>query len=206
MNIQTIRTRLNTSFIPDDEYAHYSIVIPLIEIDNRVHLLYEIRSPHLKKQPNEICFPGGKVEPNETYEEAAIREATEELGISQNAIEIIGTLNPIVTPFNMMLHLYVGILDYDCLSKLTLNPDEVSSTFTVPLEWFLNQEPEKYELETTYAVPPNFPYHKIQQGKSYPWKTGLHPVHFYTYGEYIIWGMTARMTYQFAQKIKNQSL
>lgn len=45
----------------EKKYMNASVFIPLIEIDNEVHVLYQVRSEHIR-QGGEIGFPGGMVE------------------------------------------------------------------------------------------------------------------------------------------------
>ena len=66
-----------------------SVLIPIVKKDNNYYILFEVRSSNLKFQPNEICFPGGKIDINETPYDAVIRETIEELGTTSNNIEII---------------------------------------------------------------------------------------------------------------------
>ena len=42
----------------------FAVLVPLIEKDGEFHILFEVRSPKLKSQPGEVCFPGGAVEAN----------------------------------------------------------------------------------------------------------------------------------------------
>ncbi|NLN49979.1 MAG: NUDIX domain-containing protein, partial [Clostridiales bacterium] len=60
-------------------YVTSSILIPLVKNGNDISILFEVRSNSLKKQPNEICFPGGRIENDESELSAAIRETSEEL-------------------------------------------------------------------------------------------------------------------------------
>ena len=40
----------------------FAVLVPLIEKDGEFRILFEVRSPKLKSQPGEVCFPGGAVE------------------------------------------------------------------------------------------------------------------------------------------------
>lgn len=66
------------------------MLIPLVEKDGELHLLFEVRAKHMESQPGEICFPGGHVEQGENPKDAALRETFEELGIPTEKIELIG--------------------------------------------------------------------------------------------------------------------
>ena len=57
------------------------------------HVPLTLRPDDISQHAGQICFPGGRVEENETLEEAALRELREELGpISR--VRVIGTLTP----------------------------------------------------------------------------------------------------------------
>ena len=50
-----------------------SVLVPIIKNNDSHEILFEVRSKTLRSQPNEIAFPGGKIEENETPREACIR-------------------------------------------------------------------------------------------------------------------------------------
>lgn len=50
------------------------------------------RARSLGRHSGQIAFPGGRLEPGETYVEAALREAWEETGIDPAEVEVIGEL------------------------------------------------------------------------------------------------------------------
>lgn len=180
-------------------YTEFSVLIPILEKRNNLALLYEIRSENLKNQPNEICFPGGKIEKGESKEEAAKRETVEELLIDSDDVNIIGPSDIMVTPFNTIVYPYVGIIkNYE----YTYNNDEVKEVFTVPLSFFLYNEPQCHYIDVSLAPQNDFPYHLIQKGKDYRWGKGKYPVYFYIYKDKIIWGITARITYDFIKYIR----
>lgn len=180
----------------------YGILIPLIKIEDAWHLIFETRAYHMRAQPGEICFPGGMVESEETPRQAAIREASEELGIDTTQIEVLGPTDFILTPFGSLLYPFVAIVHVDGIKTLTPNPSEVDHIFTVPLDELSVQNPEKHLLKTQYLLQGDFPYHKIQNGTEYHWKTGEHVVYFYTYQDKIIWGLTANILKSFIEQLQ----
>lgn len=180
----------------------YAVLIPLIDHGGRWEIIYELRSMKLNKQPGEISFPGGKVEPGETYREAAIRETEEELLISRDHIEVIGELDYIVSHENITVYCFLGIihgLDFDDISP---SEDEVDHIFTVPLDYLLETEPDHYNLGVGTMLNEKFPYNLIPNGRDYDWRMGVNNVYFYFYDEYIIWGLTAKMTKSFIDIVK----
>ena len=64
-------SRLLAGRKPDlmDKRGEFSVLVPLVEGDEGLSLLYEVRAKTMHSQPGEICFPGGRAEGNETPEE-----------------------------------------------------------------------------------------------------------------------------------------
>ena len=54
--------------------AHYAVLVPLVEWRGEVQVLFEVRADTLERQPGEVCFPGGHMEPGESPTECAFRE------------------------------------------------------------------------------------------------------------------------------------
>lgn len=185
----------------ESESTLFSIALPLIMRNGEYHLLYEVRSETLRRQPNEICFPGGRVEDNESTREAAVRETMEELNISSDIIEVIDPLVPIMIPHNIMVFPYVVFLNTD-FDDLKASPDEVQEIFTVPLSHLLNATPEKHTIQSQVIVPEDFPFEKIQNGKDYNWNRSDYDVYFFEYENHIIWGLTAKVTSVFIRILK----
>ena len=101
-----------------------AVLIPLLEQDGEVSVLFERRSPDVR-QGGEICFPGGRIERSEAHdlplcsaagekgqnpapdsgtvlyerpEDAAARETAEELLISRDQIEIVAPMHCMAGP------------------------------------------------------------------------------------------------------------
>lgn len=63
-----------------------------------------------KKKYNRFEFPGGKIEPNESLEEATIREAKEEIGCDISLHEKIGIYRFFTPSGPKEIHLYKGTI------------------------------------------------------------------------------------------------
>lgn len=207
MDIEKIREIIKDRIPkPIDIKRNYSVLIPIIENNNRLEIIYELRSKNLDTQPGEISFPGGEVEDNETFKEAAIRETVEELNIQEDNISIMGELDYLVSYANITIHCFLGTISGLIVDNIVPNPNEVDHIFTVPLDFFLEKEPDTYYLDLQTVLNDEFPYNLIPNGRDYNWRRGKYPVMFYHYNDYIIWGFTARMTKQFIDIIKGPSL
>lgn len=202
MNRKNISEWLSNYNYKQDGFRHYAVLIPLIEVNGEIHALYEVRSHHLRNQPGEICFPGGKHEPNESYVMTALRETAEELCIDLDDIELIGQLDDVITPFNMYIHVFIGFIDIP-LEDLVPSTDEVAEIFTVPLSFLLNCTLEQYTSKANIMPPEDFPYDKIHP--NYVWKVGRYPILFLEYQGFHIWGITARITANLIETLKDLS-
>ncbi|HEY8363400.1 MAG TPA: CoA pyrophosphatase [Tissierellaceae bacterium] len=202
MDIEKIKKKIKyKNPKPLDIKKRYSVLIPIIENNKRLEILYEVRAKDLVTQPGEISFPGGEVESNETFEEAAIREAVEELNIDRKNIEILGELDYLISYAGLIIHCFVAKISGINVDKLKPNPYEVDHLFTVPLDYFIKNEPKVYSLDVKVVLNDEFPFDLIPNGRNYNWRVGKHPVVFYRYGDYVIWGLTARFTMEFIKTL-----
>ncbi len=188
----------------EDGFKFFSVLVPLIEKDGELRLLYEVRAKHMARQPGEICFPGGELEDGETPEECAVRETWEEIGIPRDRIKVISPLDTIYTYSNFVMYCYLGIIDEGDLKKLKLNPDEVDEVFLTSLDELAAYEPEVYETEVVQKIPDSFPYEKVTGGKPYNWRKGRSYIPVYDMDGRVIWGLTARITKKFIETVKER--
>ncbi|MCI2105605.1 MAG: CoA pyrophosphatase [Intestinimonas sp.] len=173
--------------------GHYAVLVPLVEKEGSVHVLLEVRSDTLGRQPGEVCFPGGKMEPGEGVTQCAFRETWEELGIPPSAIRPIARLDLLHHQNGNLMFPLLAQLDPDCLTSLRPNLDEVKEAFLVPLDFLRENSPQVY----TYALQPDvgedFPYERIGFPNGYAWAPGKVEVPIWNYKNHAIWGMTARI-------------
>lgn len=204
MDIEYIKNKVyNRIPQPLDVKYKYAVLVPIINNNNRLELIFQMRAKTLNRQPGEVSFPGGQVEENESFKEAAIRETIEELNILEENIEVIGELDYVVSYYNSTVHAFLGIINGVDVDKINPNKGEVDHIFTVPLDFFMKNEPEVYYLDLLIQNSAEFPYNLIPNGEDYKWGRGKHSVHFYHYEDYIIWGYTAKVLKNLTNIIKS---
>lgn len=181
-------------------YKKSAVMILLQEYLGELYIIFEIRSNKLQHQPGDVCLPGGRLEPNETPKEAAIRETKEELNLTSIDFKIIGEMDYFISPYNSIIYPYIGKLHVDTINA---SADEVNEIIKIPLNYFLNTVPLLYELQIVPNLKENFPFHLIKGGKNYKFSKGKLDEYFYEYNDYVIWGFTAIIIREFINIIKN---
>lgn len=189
------------TILGSDKFSKYAVMVPLIQKEDGIHVLFEVRSLQLRRQPGEICFPGGRIDAEDADEKAAaIRETTEELGIGRGDISDVYPLDYMVSPFGMIVFPFAGFINTETIRP---NPLEVGEIFTVPLAFFLDQEPEIYHVEFKVKPEKNFPFDLIVGGENYNWRTRGIEEYFYRYEDKAIWGLTARILAHFIEIVRS---
>ncbi len=148
-----------------------SVMVPLFEKENGLHILLTKRTDRMKVHPGEISFPGGM------YEEAdadtmktALRECCEEIGVKTGDVEIVGRLDDMPTLTGFVITPYVGIIPYPYTFKI--NQKEVANLIYLPFEHL-----KKSDL--------------VQEQMEYRGKTET--IDCFYYGGERIWGATCRI-------------
>ena len=117
-----------------------AVAILMVDIDNETNIIFEVRALHMRSQPGDISFPGGKIEDDESAENAVKREVCEELGLNINDFEIVTPLNLLVTHYGLIVHPFLGyVKNYN---NIKINTDEVDHIFLTSLDKLL-----KYKLQ-----------------------------------------------------------
>ncbi|WP_188455519.1 NUDIX hydrolase [Virgibacillus oceani] len=204
MDTKFIRTKLGNhapSILGSADFRKYAVLLPLIQKGDAIHVLFEIRSQNLRRQPGEICFPGGRMENKDTsFQDTALRETTEELGISLKQISDVYPLDYVVSPFGMIIHPFAGMITNPEI--INPNPTEVAEVFTVPLSFFQNTSPKYHYVYLQMVPEENFPFELIAGGQNYNWRTGKIEELFYIYDDKVIWGLTAKILSHFIDVLR----
>ena len=160
---------------PEWSAVRAAVLIPLIRIGAEWNVLYTRRTDSVETHRGQVSFPGGRLEPDESPVEAALREAEEELGILRKDVTVLGELDSLLTVTQYEVTPVVATIPWPY--TLALHPVEVASAFDVPLSWL--QDPA--HLEEKMMEPPG-------SGPTVP------VYYFRPYRGEVIWGATARIT------------
>jgi 8-oxo-dGTP pyrophosphatase MutT (NUDIX family) len=89
-----VPTTIPAAAVPADfRRAAVLAVVGRVGHDDTPSLVLTERSRHLRAHAGEISLPGGHLEPGESVEDAAIREAEEEVGLDPRGLEVVGRLD-----------------------------------------------------------------------------------------------------------------
>lgn len=120
----------------------FAILALLCEHEGETQLLFELRAQNLRNQPGEVCFPGGRIDPGETAQEAALRECFEETGLRSEKIGPLQALPPVVDRFGRPIAPFWARVQDFCFAELSPNRAEVAELFLIPLRILRAQKNE----------------------------------------------------------------
>ena len=201
INVRDIEEKLKKRPVGTvDWYKFFSVTIPLIETEEGLSMVFEVRAAGLKTQPGDICFPGGRMEEGETALQCALRELKEETGISPSDLRVLGQFDTLHEFSGHTLYTFAVSLAPQALQKARLNQEEVAEFFTVPLKFFRENTAEIYDIDVVSDVS-DFPYDKTGISPDYKWRKGKNLLPLYRYEDKIIWGITARIVKWFIEQI-----
>ena len=161
--------------------AAASVLVPLVQRDDGLHVLLTQRTDHLHDHAGQISFPGGRAETHDADAVAtALRETEEEIGLARRHIEVIGQLPTYTTITHFVVTPVVALVHAPF--ELALDTFEVAEAFEVPLPYLM--------------TPANHHRHVFEYGGdsrqflSMPWRR---PEPDGSEREFFIWGATAAM-------------
>src|SRR5262249_53296538 len=82
----------------DGQCPHAAVLLPVSPRRDRAYVVLTVRASGLNRHGGQVSLPGGAVEPGETFEQAALREAQEEIGARVDALRVLGALTPLDIP------------------------------------------------------------------------------------------------------------
>lgn len=160
-----------------------AVLIPLYLKNGACHILFTKRAENLTHHRGEVSFPGGVYQPEDGDTlRTALRETSEEVGISPEDVDILGVLDDFLSIHNYLVTPYVGFVA--ARHQLRLNPAETERVIEVPL---------------SFALTPG-----IFQLRDSTWQGRTFPLFFIDYEGDKIGGITAAMLKQFLDIISTR--
>jgi 8-oxo-dGTP pyrophosphatase MutT (NUDIX family) len=156
-----------------------AVLFPVVARPEGLSVLLTERAGHLSTHAGQVAFPGGRIEPGESAEEAALRESREEIGLAAGHARPIGFLPPFFSGTGYRVTPVMALLD----PAMTLKPDpgEVARVFEVPLDHVLHM--------------PNY------RRSSIFWRGRDRTFYVLDYDDAYIWGVTAGILHAFAARM-----
>lgn len=178
--------RPRLSLIKHRQLRESAVLLPLLvpseESQAQPELLFIVRNSGLPTHSGQIAFPGGKREPTDTSaEQTALREANEEVGLVADRVQICGLLDDVPTIDRFSITPVVGLVEGPVV--VTPSIAEVADTFWAPIDVLTN----------TY-----------RHGGFREWAGVSYAMHEFHVPDpsgkvRVVWGATARITYQFLE-------
>jgi len=146
-----------------------AVLIPVFFKNGEAQLLLTKRADHLEHHKGQISFPGGKADPGDKdLEQTALRETEEEVGIRSAHVQVLGRTDTFLTNTNFMVSPFVGFFDHPY--PFRVSHGEIDRLIEVPLSHLLRDD--IFEMK---------PYRRDHRDFL---------VHYYHYGDDLIWGVT----------------
>ena len=119
-----------------------AVLVPLVERELGWTVLLTQRAATLKDHAGQISFPGGRIEPQDADAwHAALREAHEEIGLSEKFVEFAGYLPDHWVGTGFRVTPVVGFINPGY--GLRIETAEVHDVFEVPLDFILDEANHK---------------------------------------------------------------
>jgi len=167
--------------------SHSAVLIALFEEDNDVRIILTRRSSKLRNHAHQVAFPGGRLDEGESFLDAALREAHEEVGLDPSLATFLGHLDPLRTA-STKFRVQPMVVALQGRPQLQANEAEVERIFDHSFTELL--QPGVYHEEFWDRGDLGFPRESEHE-------LHLLPVSFFEVAGDMIWGMTGRLLVQF---------
>ncbi|MFP8965715.1 CoA pyrophosphatase [Pokkaliibacter sp. CJK22405] len=152
------------------------VLIAITRNESEPHLILTQRASTLSTHGGEVAFPGGKRDPeDDSLLATALREAEEEIGLSPDAVTVLGIANPVISRWGLQVTPVIGLVDAEV--PLRINDAEIASVFRVPLSFFMKSRPSRIDEIDLRGIQAAIP--------------------CWHYEGYEIWGLTAYLLAEF---------
>ncbi|ASA54542.1 CoA pyrophosphatase [Vibrio gazogenes] len=170
-----------TKHLSGQKLRKAAVLVAFVERPTGLNVIFTKRAAHLKHHPSQVSFPGGKCERwDSSVYATAIREAHEEIGLTQHQVELIGSLPELKTVSYFSVTPVVAFASPDY--QATIDPNEVEEVFEVPADYLLHPRNLHH---TTFIL-----------------KNARHRVFAIPYQQHFIWGVTAQIVHALQKQIQ----
>ena len=152
-----------------------AVLVPVLQRPAGPTLLFVRKSARLKRHAGQVGFPGGRVEATDlTPEQAALREAHEEVGLPPDTVQLVGALDDertYVTDFH--IRPVVGYIAAPP-AQFMVDLGELEATLEISLQELIDERPASW-VEFTFMG-------QVWRAPRYEFSGGR-----------VVWGATARI-------------
>ena len=125
--------------IAEPDHSLRSPRSPRLLSSGDAHIILTVRADTLGRHGGQVSLPGGVVDPGETFEQAALREAHEEVALPVDEVRVLGAPTPLDIPVSgFRLHPIVAV--HAARPRLMPSDGEVARILEVGVDDLLNPE------------------------------------------------------------------
>ena len=168
-----------------DSCLRAGVLVLLYRLHGRVCVLLTQRTTHGLHHRSQISFPGGQQDPGEDLQQTALRETSEEVGVTRHSLHILGELTPLfIPPSNYCIYPFVA----SASERPDFRPSEqeVAQVLEIPVVHLMDPQNLKYEKWELRGQEVSVPFYAFQKHK--------------------IWGATAMVLSELLDIVRSFSL
>lgn len=163
-----------------DEPIRNAAVLLALTTEADPGVIFVKRAEHVSSHSGQVAFPGGMWEPpDSSLLMTALRESEEEIALPPQQVEMLASLPPRHTRFDVRVTPYIGLVPPGL--DLVPEPAELETLFQVPLSYLANPA----NLTTT----------------RFSLFDGDYEVSCYLFQQYCIWGFTLGIAAEFLELV-----